>query len=404
MSTAVSGLPPRFDALDPEVAADPYPVYRELRRAGPLCRMGPGSFGVTRYDDVVRLMRDPRLGSRFPESYHRMSAGDGAAGAFFGRIVLYRDPPEHTRLRRLIGKAFSPSLVRAFRPDLERMVDRLLDPVAARGSFDAVADLAFPLPVMAVCALMGIPEADHELIRPHAVDLGKAFAAIVPDADRPAADAAVAWLRGYLGEMLDRRRSSPGDDLLTRMLQAEEGGDRLSHEEIVDNAVFSFFAGFETTTNLIATGCAALLDHPGQQRLLRADPGLVPRAVEEFLRYDSPIQGIARMVREPVEVGGRTIRAGRVLILLLGSANRDPSRFDDPDELLVARDPNPHLAFGGGTHTCLGAALARVEADVVFRALLRRFRVLAPAAPATRRDGTFRAYARVPIEVEAADS
>ncbi|MEU6720237.1 cytochrome P450 [Nonomuraea sp. NPDC046802] len=402
MSTVVSGLPPRFDALSPEVVADPYPSYRELREAGPLCRMGPASFGVTRYRDVASLIRDPRLGSEFPDSYHRMSAGEGPAGEFFGQIVLYRDPPDHTRLRRLIGKAFSPSLVRAFRPRLERMVDDLLEEAAEGGGFDAVRDLAFPLPVMVVCALMGIPAADHDLIRPHALNLGRAFAAIVPESDRAAADEAVRWLRGYLGEVLATRRAEAGDDLLSRMLAAEDGGDTLSHEEIVDNAVFSFFAGFETTTNLIATGCAALLDHPDQLGLLRADPGLVPRAVEEFLRYDSPIQGVARMVREPLEVGGRTIRAGRVLILLLGSANRDQERFDDPDSLLVTRDPNPHVAFGGGTHLCLGAALARVEADVVFRSLLRRFRVLAPAAPPTRRTGTFRAYESIPVAVEAA--
>jgi cytochrome P450 len=403
MTSVAYGLPPKFDARDPAVVADPYPVYQRLRAAGPLCRMGPASFGVTRYDDVARLMRDPRLGSQFPDAYHRMSTGGGAASAFFSQIILYRDPPEHTRLRRLIGKAFSPSLVRRFRPSIEDMVDRLLEPAAGTGRFDAVDDLAFPLPVMVVCALMGIPPSDYELIRPYALNLSKAFAAIVPDADRAAADDAVGWLRDYLGRVLDERRAAPGDDLLSRMLAAEEDGSTLGHDEIVDNAVFSFFAGFETTTNLIATGCAALLDHPDQLDLLRARPDLVPAAVEEFLRYDSPIQGTARMVRADVEIGGRTTRAGRVLVLLLGSANRDPDRFDEPDRLRVDRDPNPHLAFGGGAHTCLGAALARVEADVVFRALLRRFRVLAPAGPARRQTGgTLRAYANVPVTVEVA--
>jgi cytochrome P450 len=403
MSTVTPGLPPRFDARDPVVAADPYRVYRELRAAGSLCRMGPASFGVTRYADVVRLIRDPRLGSQFPEAYHRMSAGDGAASGFFSQIILYRDPPEHTRLRRLIGKAFSPSLVRRFRPDIERMVAGLLAPAAGRGSFDAVTELAFPLPVMVVCALMGIPESDYGLIRPHALSLSKAFSAIVPQADRAAADHAVAWLRGYLGDVLEQRRADRGDDLLSRLLAAEDDGATLTHEEIIDNAVFSFFAGFETSTNLIATGCAVLLDHPDQQDLLRRDLDLVPRAVEEFLRYDSPIQGTARMVNEAVEVDGRTIRAGRVLVLLLGSANRDPERFTDPEELRVTRDPNPHLAFGGAAHTCLGAALARVEADVVFRALLSQTRSMRPAGPATRQAGsTLRAYASVPVALRLA--
>jgi cytochrome P450 len=365
--------------------------------------MGPASWGVTRYADVAQLTRDPRLGSEFPAGYHQMSSGDGAASGFFARIVLYRDPPDHTRLRRLLGKAFSPSLVRQMRPAIVAMVDRLLEPAAANGRLDAVTDLAFPLPVLVVCALMGIPPADHELIRPYALDLSKAFAAIVPEEDRAAADRAVGWLRGYLSDVLDSRRPDPDGDLLCRMLAAEEDGSRLGHSEIVDNAVFSFFAGFETTTNLISTGCAALLDHPDQLAALRADPGLIPSAIEEFLRFDSPIQGIARMVREDVRIGDRTIRAGRVLVLLLGSANRDGERFAEPDRLDLARNPNPHVAFGGGGHLCLGAFLARTEAQVAFECLLSRFRELAPAGPAVRQTGgTLRAYASVPVAVKTA--
>ncbi|MDG4800842.1 cytochrome P450 [Micromonospora sp. WMMD980] len=401
MTTARTRMPPRFDARDPAVVADPYPTYAALRAAGPLCRMGPGSWGVTRYADVARLVRDPRLGSEFPADYHRMSAGDGPAGSFFGSIILYRDPPEHGRLRRLMARAFSPALVRRLRPRIAAMVTELLDPAERAGRFDAVSDLAFPLPVMVVCALMGIPPADHERIRPHALDLSKAFAAIVPESDRPAADRAVEWLRGYLGEILDRRRAEPGDDLLSRMLAAtDDDGAVLAADEIVDNAVFAFFAGFETTTNLIATGVAALLEHPDQQRLLRADPTLVPRAVEEFLRYDGPIQGVARLAREDVVIGDRTIRAGRVLILLLGSANRDPEQFADPDRLDVTREDNPHLSFGGGIHHCLGGYLARVEAQVTFETLLRRFPTLTAAGPARRQtDGTLRSYASVPVAV-----
>ncbi|MEV4824407.1 cytochrome P450 [Micromonospora sp. NPDC049274] len=401
MTSARTGMPPRFDARDPAVAADPYPTYAALRAAGPLCRMGPGSWGVTRYADVARLVRDPRLGSEFPAAYHRMSAGDGAAGDFFGSIILYRDPPEHGRLRRLMAKAFSPALVRRLRPRIEQMVTELLVPATRTGGFDAVSDLAFPLPVMVVCALMGIPPADHERIRPYALDLSKAFAAIVPDDDRPAADRAVEWLRGYLGDILDRRRAEPGEDLLSRMLAAtDDDGAVLDHDEIVDNAVFAFFAGFETTTNLIATGVAALLDHPDQLALLRADPTLTPRAVEEFLRYDAPIQGVARLAREDLDVGGRTIRAGRVLILLLGSANRDPDQFSAPDRLDITRAENPHLAFGGGIHHCLGGYLARVEAQVAFETLLRTFGTLTPAGPAHRQtDGTLRSYASVPVAV-----
>lgn len=402
MTSVASGLPPRFDARDPAVVADPYPFYERLRAAGPICRMGPASFGVTRYADVARLVRDSRLGSQFPEAYHQASSGTGAASAFFARIVLYQDPPSHTRLRRLIGKAFSPSLIRRFRPTIEQMVDELLAPARENGGFDAVAELAYPLPVMVVCALMGIPASDYELVRPYALDLSKAFSAVVPEGERAAADQAIGWLREYLLDALAARRAEPGEDLLSRMVAAQADGARLSTDEIVDNAVFSFFAGFETSTNLISTGVAALLDHPDQLALLRADPDLVPGAIEEFLRYDSPIQGVARMVREDVELGGRRIRAGRVLVLLLGSANRDPDQFPEPDTVRVTRDPNPHLAFGGGAHLCLGAALARIEADVAFRGLLRTFPDLSPGGPARRQTGgTLRAYASVPVRIGA---
>jgi cytochrome P450 len=398
MTAARTGLPPKFDARDPAVVADPYPTYATLRAAGPLCRMGPASWGVTRYADCARLMRDPRLGSEFPPEYHRMSAGDGPAGTFFGGIVLYRDPPDHTRLRRLMAKAFSPALVRSLRPRIARIVEDLLEPALKTGQFDAVADLAFPLPVMVVCALMGIPPADHERVRPYALDLSKAFAAIVPESDRGAADRAVEWLRGYLGEILTERQARPGDDLLSRMLAAEDGGETLTRAEVVDNAVFAFFAGFETTTNLISTGMAALLANPDQLDLLRARPDLIPGACEEFLRYDAPIQGVARLVHEDIEIGDRTVRKGRVLVLLLGSANHDPEVFADPSRLDVARDPNPHLSFGGGVHFCLGAYLARVEATVALETVLSRFRTLAPGSPATRQAGaTLRAYASVPV-------
>jgi len=400
MAAPGTTLPARFDAADPVVVDNPYPTYAALREAGPLCRMGPASFGVTRHADVAALLRDPRLGSEFPEAYHRMSAGDGPAAAFFHRIILYRDPPDHTRLRRLMSRAFSPGLVRGLRDHIRDLVDELLDPAAASGRLDAVDDLAFPLPVLVICELMGIPRADRSEVRPHALNLSKAFAAMVPEADRGDADRSVVWLRDYLTGLLAERRGEPGRDLLSLLLTAREGDERLTDEEIVDNAVFSFFAGFETTANLLAGGCAALLDHPGELARLRAAPELIPAAVEEFLRYDAPIQGTARMVLQPVEVGGRTVRPGRVLVLLLGSANRDERAFADPDRLDIGRDPNPHVSFGGGVHHCMGAALARVEAEVAFRRLLERFPTIEAAGPATRRTGTtFRAHESVPMRV-----
>lgn len=400
MSTRASVLPPLFDALDPEVVADPYPTYARLRAAGPICRGRAGTWVVTRHAEVAALLRDRRLGSEFPIDYHRLSVGDGATAEFMSSIILYRDPPDHARLRRLIGQAFTAQLVRGLQKRIAALVDGLLDTAAQRGGLDAIGDLALPLPVMVVCELMGIPAADHDLVRPLALGLGRAFAALVPEDARGGADAAVGELRAYLGALLDERRRRPADDLLSRMLAAEEGDDRLTHAEIVDNAVFAFFAGFETTTNLIGNGLAALLAHPGELARMRAEPGLVTPAVDEFLRYDAPIQGVARMVLSPVEVGQRTVRAGRVLILLMGSANRDERVFADPDRLVVDRSPNRHLSFGGGIHYCLGATLSRLEARTAFSRLLAWFSSLEPAGEPVRQDDTsFRAYARLPIAV-----
>ncbi|HCT80058.1 MAG TPA: cytochrome P450 [Micromonosporaceae bacterium] len=389
---------PRFDALDPSVLEYPYPAYAQLRAEGPLCRFGPGAYGVTRHSDVLALQRDPRLGSEFPEQYHHMSAGDGPASAFFQRIMLYRDAPDHTRLRKLVGKAFTPAVVRRLRAHIEQLVDQLMTPVMEAGRCDIVSTLAYPLPVLVISKLMGIPPTAHDEVRRHSIRLGRAFSAIVPENARGEADEAVSWLRGYIGQLLEERRASPGDDLLSDLLRAEEDGETLTHEEIVDNTVFSFFAGFETTVHLITNGFALLLRNPDQLDRLRRDPSLVPAAVEEFLRFEAPIQGTARLVHEPITIGGHKVRAGRVLVLMLGSANHDETVFTDPEKLDVGRANNPHVTFGGGGHLCLGAFLARTEGQVVFEWLLRRTSVVKAAGdPVRELDTPFRAYSSVPV-------
>ncbi|MEU6217674.1 cytochrome P450 [Streptomyces sp. NPDC047022] len=391
----------KFDSRDPAVLQNPYPIYRELRDSGGLSRGGPGQWVVSRYDDVAPLLRDRRLSHEYPPEYHEFSTGEGPAQSFFQRIVLDRDAPDHTRLRRLMAQAFSPRLIQQMHGYVERKVGELLTPALERGTFDAVTELAFPLPVSVVCELVGIPPVDRDLVRPYAIDLAKAFALYVPEEDRAAAHGAVAWLREYIGELLRGRRASLGEDLLSRMIVAEDAeqpGGRLTAEEIVDNTVFLFFAGFETTTNLIATSVAALVDHPDQAARLRRDPELLPGAVEEFLRFDAPIQATARLVREPVEVGGRTVRAGRVLVLLLGSANHDERRFAAPERLDVGRAPNPQLSFGGGAHHCLGAHLARIEGRAAIGWLLRHAPALKAAGEVVRRPSvTFRSYRSVPV-------
>lgn len=397
--TAAPVLPARFDASDPAIADDPYERYAELRRGGPLARGGPATWLVTRHADVAALLGDRRLGNELPPAYHEASLGRGPAGRFFQRIIFYRDPPVHTRLRRLMAAGFTPRLVGALREEIAELVDDLLRPALDTGGFDAISDLAEPLAFEVICRLVGIPAADRDEVRPRATDLARGFALAGSDAERRATDAAATWLERYLDDLLAERRTRPQDDLLSRMLGSEGGEDGLGHEEIVDNCVFLFWAGFETVLSVIGTGCAALSRFPDEFRRLRRDASLVPSAVEEFLRYDAPIQGTARLVREPLEIGGRRLRAGRVLVLLIGSANRDEAVFDHPDRLDVGRHPNPHLSFGGGPHRCLGNVLARAEAAVVFEQLVRRFDSLEPGGEAERRTtmSWMRFHTRVPL-------
>ncbi len=392
-------LPYRFDPRDSASGADPYPDYERLRRAGALCRGGPGQWVASRHADVTALLNDQRLGSQLPDLYHRLSAGTGAAGEFARRIMLYRDHPAHGRIRKLVGQGFTPGAVRRIGPAIAALADSLLAPGLEAGRLEVVADLATPLPVAVICQLIGIPPADRDEVRRRAADLGKAVAATGEPAAQAAADAAVSWLRTYIAGQLAERRLAPRDDLLSR-LAAPEAGEGLTLEEIVDNIVFLFFAGFETTTSLIATGCAALLDHPAELARLLADPGLAPAAVEEFLRLDAPIQSRYRVALEPVEIGGRTIRAGRMVLLLIGSANRDERQFARAWQLEIGRRPNPHVSFGGGPHFCLGAALARLEARTVFASLARRLASCEwNGSPARVAGGAVRAHASVPMSV-----
>ena len=395
-------LPPRFSPLDPAVQHDPYPTYARLRREAPICRGGPGQWVVSRHRDVAPLLRSRALGQQFPEEYHRFAAGSGPAGELFGRIVLYRDPPDHTRLRRLMGQILHPSRLHEITPRLSNLVDCVLDPAFERRHVDAASDLAHSLPVLVICELMGIPLSESESIQDYAIDLGRAFGTHVPADDRRRADVAVEWLRAYIGQLLELRARRPGEDFLSEVAAAHRGAE--VRRELIDNLVFLFFAGFETTKNLIATGCAALLDHPDELCKLRRNPDLMSTAIDEFLRFDAPIQGVARMVKEPLQVAGRSIRPGRVLVLLLGSANRDPDVFVEPDTLDVSRTPNPHLSFGGGVHFCLGAPLARLEASLFFHRVLERSSSIdrGPAAPVREPNSRFRAYASVPISLHAA--
>ncbi|MBB6347799.1 cytochrome P450 [Nonomuraea muscovyensis] len=405
MSRPPGVLPPRFDPLDPEVIADPYPFYARLRQAGPVCRAGVGTWMVLRYADVSALLNDKRLGNRRAgEDGSTPLFGAGPSGTLSQRIIAGREGPDHVTLRGLLTRSLAAARSRGWRPRVEELVDELLEPGLDGAPFDVVADLAFPLQARIVCELLGLPPAERERIWPAAVDLGRAFIPYrlpTPEA-AAAADRAVAHLRECVSGWFDERARDPRDDLISH-LASGLGRDGLDRADLVDNLVFLLFAGFEPTMNMVANGLSALLAHPGEQARLAADPSLTSTAVEEFLRYDAPTQYTMRIVREPIELGGRVLRPGRLLLLVLGSANRDERRFAEPDRLDVSRHPNPHVSFGGGAHHCTGWALARVEGEAVVARVLSRCAAIEPAGPAVRLDHpNFRAHESLPVRLRAA--
>ncbi|MGH3186193.1 MAG: cytochrome P450 [Streptosporangiaceae bacterium] len=395
-----SGLPPRFDAFDPVVRENPYPVYAKLREAGPVCRGGAGHWVVPRYDDVAALLRDNRLSKHLPAEYYQASAGTGPAASFLHRINLGR---RNRAIARIMARVFGSGFISADR--IAEIAGQLLDSALDRGTFDAVTDLGFPLPGMVMCQILGVPAGDRDQVWRRAAALAGALGntILLSPSDRAAADDAVQWLRGYLGDLVADRRNGAGQDLLSRMLAAEDAGSRLTIDEIIDNAIVVFHAGFETTSGMISNGCAALLRNPGELARLRADRSLIPTAVDEFLRYDAPIQVTMRLAEEPIAIGDRVIRKGRVIILLLGSANHDEAKFSRPEQLDVGRDPNPHLSFGGGIYYCLASALAKAQGEAAFRLLLERCAELQVAGQPVRSPRfNFRSYASVPVTAEPA--
>jgi cytochrome P450 len=396
-----ASLPPRYDALELALLDDPYPVYRQFREAGPLCRGGPAQWVVTRYADVTALAGDVRLGAEFDSEYHRIALGDGPLADFFGHVMLNRDPPAHTVLRRILGREFTTRAVRERLRGIDSLVDELLTPAVEEGRFDAVTDLGDKLPIRVLADFIGMDWKNIDEVRPRARILSQSFATYLPEHERAETVAALVWMRELVITLFEEKRRAPGDDVVSRLCEVDEA--TVSGPALIDNVVFLLFAGFSTTTDLLSNGLAALADRPDQLATLRAAPELVPRAVEELLRLDAPVQVKSRLVHQPLEIGGRVLRPGRVLILHLGSANHDEDRFARPTELDVTRHPNPHVSFGGGgSHLCLGAALARAEAASVLSFSARRFARLELDGPAVRRHSpNFRSYLSVPIRTVA---
>ena len=297
--------------------------------------------------------------------------------------MLNSDPPKHTRLRTLVSKAFTPAAVERLAPIIQRIVDEAVDAALARGGMEVMHDLAYPLPVTVIAHMLGVPPEDRDQFKKWSDDItataGNIMANLTPEHYRQALQS-TRELTAYFRKVVAERRSQPRADLLTAMAKAEEQGDRLSEAELFANAVLLLNAGHETTTNLIGNGIWALLRFPEQKRRLREDPSLANTAVEELLRFDSPVQFTSRLLKEDVTVSGKTLRAGQMVLLLLGAANRDPAQFADPDQLDVGRQDNKHVAFGMGPHFCLGAPLARLEGRIVLQTLLNRL-------PGLRLDG-----------------
>jgi cytochrome P450 len=378
-------FPPPGAFPPPQLLTDPYPFYAALRASQPVFRLpvgessGPGVWLLTRHADVHAVLRDARFSvDRRRARIVRENIDRLAIGMVLGeegglRTMLVMDPPDHTRVRGLVSKAFTPRRVAALRPRIEQIIDELLAEPAARGSMDVMADFAAPLPAIVIAELLGVPAEDHREFRQWSSELVSLVGSANPLAIRERLEKAFGRILDYLRGVIAERRRAPADDLISGMIEAQEERDALSDVELLATSNLLLLAGHETTTNLIGNGTLALLRHPDQLARLRADRALLPDAIEELLRYDSPVQATVRVATQDVEVGGQKIPAEALVVVGIGAANRDPAVFRDPDRLDLARGGNHHLSFGFGVHFCLGASLARLEAELAFGALLERF-------------------------------
>ncbi len=369
-----------LNVFAPELIEDPYPWYADMRAQGVFHYTLPGlpnahAVMLSRYADVQAVLRDARFGRLGFRQAAVNAIGEGPLLQSFSQWFLFLDPPDHTRLRGLVSKAFTPRSVDNLRHNIEDVVERLLDEQHGKTSFDLVSCLAYQVPVLVICELLGVPESDRGRFTDWSAALAKGLD-ILTVSDRDAVErgnSAAAGLTAYFRELVGQRKRQPGGDLLSALIAAEEAGDRLSEDELLATCVLLFFAGHETTVNLIGNGTLALLHNPREQERLRQEPALMSGAIEEMLRYDSPVQIAVRMANEDVEIDGHRIESGSVVLALLGAANRDPARFNDPDRLDVGRSEGGPMSFGSGIHYCLGAALARLEAQIVLDRLLDRF-------------------------------
>jgi cytochrome P450 len=371
-----------FDPRSPAFRSDPYPTYALLQQYAPIFFWDAwGMWFLSRYEDCYTLLRDNRLGRRGGRTEDAGEPPPQQRPLFemMSRWMLLQDPPDHTRLRSLVHKAFTPRMVAQLRATVQQTTDDLLDRVQARGSMDLIADFAYPLPVTVICQLLGVPPADHVHFRGWSDAIARSLDLTDVTAVYDRASEATVALESYLDGLLAERRAHPQADLFSALVAVEEQGDRLTRDELFATCALLLMAGHETTINLIGNGTLALLRHPDQWQRLREQPDLIQSAVEELLRYDSPVQLTARVVKEEIAYRGHVFRAGQEVAFLLGAGNRDPAQFAAPATLDLGRPDNRHLSFGGGIHYCLGAPLARLEGEVAFQTLARRLPDLALA-------------------------
>jgi unspecific monooxygenase len=382
-----------FDPWDPAFVSDPYPAYAELRDRGRVTYYEPtDQWLVPRHADVSALLRDRRLGRTYQHRFTHEDFGRTAPSpehepfhTLNDHGMLDLEPPDHTRIRRLVSKAFTPRTVEQLKPYVSKLAGELVDRLVAAGGGDLLTDVAEPLPVAVIAEMLGIPESDRAPLRPWSADICGMYE-LSPSEDTAArAVRASVEFAEYLRELIAARRKEPGDDLISGLIAAHDDEDRLTEQEMISTAVLLLNAGHEATVNATVNGWWALFRNPDQLAALRADHSLIPSAVEELMRYDTPLQLFERWVLDEIEIDGTTVPRGAEIAMLFGSANHDPDVFADPERLDLTRADNPHISFSAGIHYCIGAPLARIELAASMRALLERAPTLALAADPVRK-------------------
>jgi hypothetical protein len=392
-----------LEKLTPDFYANPYPTYRALREHEPVKRLPNGSWFLTRYDDLVVAYKNTKVFSSDKKKEFAPKYGASLLYEHHTTSLVFNDPPAHTRVRRLIMGALSPRAISGMEPDLIALVDRLLDAIAIKGKVDLIDDFAAAIPIEVIGNLLDVPQHEREPLREWSLAILGALEPVVTPNVFARGNKAVKDFLAYLEILVARRRAKPGNperDVLTRLIQGEDNGERLTEKELLHNCIFLLNAGHETTTNLIGNGLVALLAHPAEKQRLIDNPALIKTAVEEMLRFESSNQLGNRMTVEPVELGGIAMPAGTPVTLCIGAANRDPAQFADPENLDIGRTPNRHLAFGTGAHQCAGMALARLEGAIAIARFLARFPNYALSGEPVRGGRVrFRGFLNVPCRV-----